>query len=1042
MKKIVNTRWIKLIFLQVFALIWLALPCFSQTGQVSIPRIDQMPNLPTPYLMRDWKQVAAQYDAFVFDKNKTGQFLPLVKLKSSGNNFPALQPILLDTYVGTNSISQAEAINIIPALVGASLVNIDKSNQAGINWVEKANDFYNSKNGQNIYLNGYATVSGNDWWYDLMPNIFFYQLYAKYPATINFNSQFTIVADRWLSAVHAMGGSASPWTIPQMNYRGWYFASMTPNTQSVPEPESAGSIAWLLYHAYLKTGQKKYLTGAQLAMEFLSKQTANPSYELQLPYGSFIAAKMNAELGTRYDIGKMINWSFNRGALRGWGTIVGKWNGADVSGLVGEANDGGNDYAFALNGFQHAAALVPLVKYDKRFARAISKWVLNLANASRFFYPGYLPPTSQDDFAWSSVNDPQSVIGYEALKENLNGKKLFGTGDAKTGGWAQTNLGIYGSSSVGYMASLIEKTDVNGILLLDVNKTDFFGQNVYPTFLVYNPGPTTQITLPLAANSYDIYDAISETILYTNATGNYPIIVAANEVKFLVYLPIGSTPITREGKLYIGDNIIDYHYGYNFNGKFRIRALTTQDTLIQFNQAAKLFCSVENRKGSPTYQWYVNNTLTKTTQDSTYTWNAPEVAGTYQIALTVTSGTSSAKDSLQIKVVQRFITPPSINGITKDSLWYSTNQVASLICRASNADGTKLQYLWTIPSGSIVEQKDSLIRWKVPSSEGLFQVSCRVTNRDALTASSNQLIVVKKTSTGVTPPLAYYPLDGDVNDYSGNGRHGKLQGARPATDALGIANKAFQFTSGSDVIYINNDAGLNFRDQITLSCWIKLDQLTQESYVISHGSYEERWKLSVIPNSKLRWTIKTTNVTVDLDSSFPLALNTFYHIAVVYTGYSMELYVNGILNNYAIANGLMSTTAKELTFARKDLGITNFSFRGTLDEIRIYDKALSPREIATLKTVWNTVTETSEEPLKELTIFPNPAEGSVQVEGLMAPVRSVTVFDVTGRIISSSWSNAIDDKKLIIEYSAFGYSLLLVKIETDHGIIYKKIIHR
>jgi hypothetical protein len=63
---------------------------------------------------------------------------------------------------------------------------------------------------------------------------------------------------------------------------------------------------------------------------------------------------------------------------------VGNWGGYDVSGLIGEANDGGNDYAFVMNGFQQAAALAPLPKYDKRYARAIAKWLLNLTNASRF----------------------------------------------------------------------------------------------------------------------------------------------------------------------------------------------------------------------------------------------------------------------------------------------------------------------------------------------------------------------------------------------------------------------------------------------------------------------------------------------------------------------------------------------------------------------------------------------------------------------------------------------------------------------------------
>ena len=158
-------------------------------------------------------------------------------------------------------------------------------------------------------------------------------------------------------------------------------------------------------------------------------RSAGSSYELQLPYGTYTAAKMNAELGTKYDVEKMVNWSFDRGALRGWGTIVGSWGGYNVSGLVGEANDAGNDYAFQLNGVQQAAALAPMVRYDKRFARAIGKWILNLSNATRLFFPGFLPSNLQDASAWSAVNDPQQVMGYEALREKWQNLSPYSTGD-------------------------------------------------------------------------------------------------------------------------------------------------------------------------------------------------------------------------------------------------------------------------------------------------------------------------------------------------------------------------------------------------------------------------------------------------------------------------------------------------------------------------------------------------------------------------------------------------------------------------------------
>ena len=67
----------------------------------------------------------------------------------------------------------------------------------------------------------------------------------------------------------------------------------------------------LLYHAYKETGDEEYLRAAEWSMEYLINLNSNPSYELQLPYGAYAAAKMNAELGTEYNIEKLLFWVFN-----------------------------------------------------------------------------------------------------------------------------------------------------------------------------------------------------------------------------------------------------------------------------------------------------------------------------------------------------------------------------------------------------------------------------------------------------------------------------------------------------------------------------------------------------------------------------------------------------------------------------------------------------------------------------------------------------------------------------------------------------------
>jgi len=906
-------------FLPVFFLIASGLTLRAQTGQININRVDQMPDLPSPYEMRDWKDVARKYDDLVYST--------LVKTKSTSINYPGLQPILLESYIGGND-NAAEAINIIPSIVGATLVGKDK-----LTWAQKTKEFFNKANQQNIYLNGYSGFSGNDWWYDVMPNVFFYQMYTQYSLDNDFQNQFATIADRWLDAVHHMGGSSAPWTTPNMNYRAWNMATMTGNAEGVLEPEAAGSIAWLLYNAHSKTGDKKYLDGAQMAMEFLSALNSNPSYELQLPYGTLTAAKMNAEQGTHYDIDKMLNWSFDRGELRGWGTIVGKWDGKDVSGLIGEANDQGNDYAFAMNGFEQAAAFAPVMKYDKRYARAISKWILNLANASRFYYSKYLAPDRQDDYIWTSANDPESVIAYEALKEKnnfANNLPLYGTGDAKRNGWATTNLGLYGSSPVGYLAAVVESTDVDGILKLDVNKTDFFGQNAFPTYAIFNPYVNSQqVTLSLGTNTYDVYDAISEQIILAAATGDVVITVPANEVMLLSYLPAGSSPVDVDGKLMIDDKVIDYHYGYDFTPPFRVKSIGAKETNLAFASAATVYASVDNAPAATSYEWYVNKTLTATTSEGVFNWATPSTEGTYTIVLKAKSGVLVATDSLKLKVWEVVPKPPVITGVSQSQRFFYENDVVKLIAQVESAKTEKLTYDWSLPNAN-----DSLLTW-TPIKEGIYTISVAVTNHFDLTSTYSFDVLIKAKQNGVTDPVAWFPLDGDVKDYSGHGFDAQSSGVLPAADARGSINSAYLFSNENDIIFVPNQLSLNFVDAVVLSFWVNTSQIPDESFILSHGSWEERWKVSFIPSGKLRWTAKTTTVTVDLDSSKPFPLNEYHHVTVAYTGYSMELYIDGVLDTFIKHSGSLQPTSKAITFGRKDQTETRYSLKGILDEVRI-----------------------------------------------------------------------------------------------------------
>jgi len=994
---------IRLNFLFVFVFLLTGF-LWAQPGQVIVPRIETMPNAPAPYNLRDWKSTAVAYDEFIYDTQQSGQYLPLCFLEPGSVNYPQIPAFRLHTYVGTFSNFGNEAINVLPSLVGATLVGQDKQNQFGQNWVRMSQQFYNKANGENLYLNSPATSSGNDWWYDMMPNVFFYQLYDLYP-TMDGEAevQFISIADQMLAAAQQMGGEAAPWQIPYFNYRAWNFREMTPTTESVPEPEAAGAFAWLLYQAWTTTGNAAYLQGAEWATEFLDEWPTNPSYELQLPYGTLTAARMNAELGTNYNVEKMLNWSFDRGALRGWGTITGSWNGFAVAGLVGEANDNGNDYAFQLNGLQQAAALVPAVRYDKRFARAIGKWMVNLANANRLFYPGFLPASLQDAASWSSANDPQQAIGYEALREQWDGQSPFSTGDALRGGWAATNLALYGTSSVGYLGALVEPTDVVKILQLDLLKTDFFGAAAYPTFLYYNPYTQAEnVTLEVGSDPVDIYDALTETFLVEDATGSVSISLPANEARMLVFCPAGGVITYATNKMLVDGVVVDYQqHAQAYTVAPRFKALAAAATPLAINTSTSVYATVDDTDSEQlTYTWSATvGSIAGTTDSIVFT--APPELGEAILQCIATDETGNRDTALLvIPIVGEINNAPQIIDLSQSLTFVAPLGTVVLTGLADDEAVDNLTYSWSASNGNITGT-GPIVNWVAPSTAGIETITVTVQDDQNLMASASATVLVRNFVASAGEIIAHYPFTGNPDDVSGNELNGQINGAILTTDPLGNNNNAYYFNGGSQHINVANAPILNFQEGITVSGWIKANALPdRESFVVSHGSWQNRWKVSITPQGHLRWTVNTLGGITDLDLPMPLVTETFYHFAATYDGALMALYLNGELRAFTPRSGLLRTASYPLLLGQMLPEAPEYNFKGVMDEIKIYDHALTPDQINTLYDSGVTATRP---PVvwqeNTVQLFPNPVATLLHLAwdaNVNEPAR-VEIFDLLGR---------------------------------------------
>jgi len=552
----------------------LFMPSGNEVTQRNIPRVDKMPYHPKPYKFRDWEKIAIDFDAYIFDFNQKGPFLPLIWLDGQKRNFPdttfGIYTALGDIRMGpaVNNGENHEALGALGAVLGATMVGIDKSKQDGVNYVRMLRNYFNKDNGWNViqnFTNKGAHIGGgygNDFWYEVHNNVLFYSVADKYRDEPEFDDILFQIAEKFYTSDSIMGSNYS--------YSYFDFKEMKGFKNHIPTQEDvAGGYAFILYSAWVKFKNPKYLKAAQNAINVLYNQKENRFYEAMMPVAAQIASRLNAEHGTDYDLNRFLDWTFDGTAVgrEGWGVLADQWGGYDVSGLAGSTVHNGG-YGFLMNTFDLVLPLSSMVRYDQRYSNAVGKWALNASNAARFCYPYEMPDSLQAIPQFKGIT--KNVIAYEGIiKESIypefKGITPFAQGDGPL--WypnmpQQTMFSVYGSGHVGFFGGIIKSTNVPEILQINCTNADFFAsQKSFDTYLYFNPYDTTQkVSINLGEGKYHLYDLNTQKVVKKNASKITSFPVSGQSSTTLVLVPANLTFRNKDGKLYAGDVIVDYRF--------------------------------------------------------------------------------------------------------------------------------------------------------------------------------------------------------------------------------------------------------------------------------------------------------------------------------------------------------------------------------------------------------------------------------------------------------------------------------------------------
>jgi RHS repeat-associated protein len=223
---------------------------------------------------------------------------------------------------------------------------------------------------------------------------------------------------------------------------------------------------------------------------------------------------------------------------------------------------------------------------------------------------------------------------------------------------------------------------------------------------------------------------------------------------------------------------------------------------------------------------------------------------------------------------------------------------------------------------------------------------------------NGQLLITASPGTGLPPSsglAGYWKFDENSGtttaDSSGNNNTGTLTSG--ATWATGQSNAATSFDGVDDYVQMGAQSSLVMTSTATFSAWIY--PTGAGSMPIYGGvilSKEGEYEVVRATDGTIQWAFANTSPGWNfINTGYVAPLNQWTHVAVTYDNGVIKTYVNGTLvNTYSGSGSIGDVLTSQNDFRVGGRQTTSQNFQGRIDEARVYNRALSATEVATLPT--------------------------------------------------------------------------------------------
>jgi uncharacterized repeat protein (TIGR02543 family) len=359
--------------------------------------------------------------------------------------------------------------------------------------------------------------------------------------------------------------------------------------------------------------------------------------------------------------------------------------------------------------------------------------------------------------------------------------------------------------------------------------------------------------------------------------------------------------------------------------------------------------SIDPERDPLTYTWLLDGTVKANTQSWTYQPTNSEV-GFHNVTLVVSDGLLNAKIEWNVTVLEN--NPPTITAYAPTIDYPCINQGnrQTFTVTASDPDGDPITYEWYLNNNQ-VSTTDTYAFDATSGTSGAHTITIIIKDIHGAQTSRKWYLTVDATlvmpfDTNATP----------VVDYAGYNNNGTVNGATWTAD--GKIGGCYIFDGIDDYILIPHSNDLDGGGQwseLTIEVWIYLTADQTGTRVLgkmststeAKRSYQIGFQSSSPANRLYGAVVIGSNSYQEVGYNTPLSTGVWYHVVLTYkSGDRLKLYLNGQLvaqSSSTLSGNIQASQDKPLYIGcRFDGGY----FKGKIDEVRIYPKALTANQIS------------------------------------------------------------------------------------------------